>query len=225
MPNVTMKAPTGIGGQVLGTSSGTPYQVDANGQVSVVQADIPQFANLGFIPLTGLVTTQTQAADGLPQTPLSFTTFKNADGTTLAATASAAKFGLANTVGTSIGLVGEAANSNTKTDDAIVEVMMPPWYIAGQNFSVIVNAQIAGAGTPGTHTLQVKAYKMSTLGAASANLGPVAQTITPAGADLTFTVTGTTLSPGDRVLLDLAAVIQETAATNINAQINSVRIG
>jgi hypothetical protein len=90
--------------------------------------------------------------------------FKNADGTTLAASAAAGKFGISNTFGTATYLIGEAANTNTKTDDAVVEYVLPQTYIAGTNLTLTSNVSVAGAGTPGTKTFQAKVRKVASAG-------------------------------------------------------------
>lgn len=172
-----------------------------------------------------LLSAQAEGANGMFAMPLPMLGWKNAAGTNLAAAASAGEFGMTITLGTGSYLIGEAANTNTKTDDAIAEFVLPPTYIAGQNLTVTVNAQIAGAGTPGTKTVQIKAYRVASNGTQGSNIGPgSASAITAGGADVPFTITGTTLNPGDRVMLELEVVLQETGGTNINAQVNSVRV-
>jgi hypothetical protein len=173
----------------------------------------------------GLVTTQTQGANGLFATPLPMLAWKNTDGTTLAAAASAGKFGMTVTLATAAFLLGEVANTNTKTDDALQEFDLPPWYVAGSNLTVNVNASINGAGTPGTKTAQIKCYRTASDGTQGADIGPgTTGAITVAGADIPFTITGTTLNPGDRVMFELEVVLQETGGTNINAKVNSARV-
>jgi hypothetical protein len=176
--------------------------------------------NANFV-LTGA----TQGANGLTATALRMLEWKNTDGTTLAAAASSGKFGMTITLATAAFLLGEVANTNTKTDDAIIEFVLPHNYVAGTNITVTVNASVNGAGTPGTKTAQIFAYKTASDGTQAADIGPGATSaITVAGADITFTITGTTLNPGDRLMLKLEVVLQETGGTNINAKVNSVRV-
>jgi len=173
----------------------------------------------------GIVSQVAQSANGLlGSTPIKLADFKNADGSALAAAAAAGKFGQSITLGTSAFLVSESANNNTKTDDAIFEYVLPAWYKAGQNITVTTNCSITGAGTLSTKTVQVKAYRAANDGTEGANLGPAAQAMTAAGADVAHTITGTTLNPGDKVTFELETVLTETASSGMVANINSVRI-
>lgn len=174
-----------------------------------------------------LLSAQTQGATGLFAAPLKLLDVRNTDGSTLAAAASAGKFGCSITLGTSFALVGEVSNNNTKTDDAIIEYVLPATYIAGQNLTVTVNAAITTAGSPtyAAKTVQVLAYRTASDGSQGADIGPgSASAITIAGADVTFTVTGTTLNPGDKLVLKLETVLHDTGAVNCNTVINSVRV-
>jgi hypothetical protein len=203
---------------------GARYTSDANSVVaSVAQADIDDMLAMGCKHT--MPSLQTAAANGLTATPMALTGFKNADGSVLAAAASAGKFGYSVSLGTSFALTGEAANNNTKTDDAIAEYVLPSWYVAGTDLTVTVNAELTGAGTPGTKTAQIFAYRTAADGAQGDDIGPaVASAITAAGADIAFAIDGATLNPGDRVILKLEVVLQETAVSDLTALVNSVRV-
>lgn len=166
------------------------------------------------------------SATGMPVNGmrLPFLQFKNSDGTTLSATAAAGKFGLALTGGTSLTLVSEAANSNTKTDVCAVDVVLPASYIAASNITVTVHtAYTLGSGTVGTHTLAAAAYLNALAGTQSATLiATAAQTVPAADGAVTFTITGATLSPGSYLTLTFTLVIQDSGGSNITANINSV---
>ncbi len=167
------------------------------------------------------------SANGLVGSPsMSFLAAKNSDGTTLAASAAAGKFGLAITLGTSEVLLSEAANSNTKTDIAIWEVVLPPGYVAGTNITVTANCNYTlGSGTVGTHTLAMAAYLVAAAGTQGSTLiATAAQTVPASAGNVTFTITGTTLLPGSRLMLAATLVIQDTGGSNITAQINSVAL-
>ena len=150
--------------------------------------------------------------------------FKNSDGTTLAASASAGKFGLSITAGTSMYLLSEAANSNTKTDVAGYEYVVPSSYIPGSNITVTVNCNYTlGSGTVGTHTLAAAAYLTTSAGVQGSTLiATAAQTVPATAGTVTFTITGGTLVAGSRLWLTFTGVIQDTGGSNITAQINSV---
>lgn len=152
--------------------------------------------------------------------------FQNSDGSVLAASAAAGKFGITLSAGTAMNLVTEAANSNTKTDVAIHEYIVPSSYVAGTNLTVTANTMyVLGSGTVGTHTLAAAAYLTANDGTQGATLiATAAQSVPAAAADVTFTITGTSLVAGSRLLLSFTLVIQDTGASNITAKLNSVRI-
>ncbi len=173
-----------------------------------------------------VVATQTRAANGLYATLLPITDFRNIDGSAMAAAASAGKFGYTITFGTSAGIIGEAAQGNTKTDDAMAELLLPPWYVAAAAVTITANVKLIGTGVAGTHTAQVKAWRTANDGSQGADLGPGSATnITAGGADIAFVLTSASLNPGDRVMIELETILQETGAANpLTAVINSVRI-
>lgn len=164
-------------------------------------------------------------ANGLSPTALPLTGFVNADGSALAAAASSGKFGYSISLGTSFSLHGNAVTGGTETDDALFEFAVPSWYIAGQNITATANVALTGAGTAGTHTAQIKAFRTATNGTQGGNIGSAAQTITPAGADLAFTISGSTLGSGDRIVFEIETVVVETGGiSSLASVINSVRI-
>lgn len=154
---------------------------------------------------------------------------KNLDGTTIAGSASSGKFGISTTATfgspASLALVTEAANSNTKTDACEVEVTLPPDYVAGSAINVVVHGNyVLGAGTVGTKSLTVDAFKMGADGTAGSNLGPAAQNLTGSDAAYTFAITPTGLVAGDKLLLQFQVVIQDTGGSNITAVINDIAV-
>jgi hypothetical protein len=159
--------------------------------------------------------------------------FKNPNGTTLAATASAGEFGISSTPGTSLHLLGEAAESDTRTDSCIIEFDIPQSYVPGTPLTVIVSAQYnAGspAGTVPTCTVAAAAYLVLLSGGQVSNLiATAAKSMIPAGsgvaADYYFTITGTGLVPAERLLIEVTTAITEGGGTGtLTAQVNSVRI-
>jgi hypothetical protein len=194
MPTMTAPAPFAS----FQAKSGTQYSANAKAVITgVAVGDVVDLINSGCV--LGSFSTSLILLHG-----------RNADGTVLDATGGAGKFKTTVTLATSLVLAGEAANTNTKTDDVIFEALLPATYVAGDDVTVTVNAKVAGAGTPGTKTLAVKAYRTATDGSQGANIGPAAQALTTANADYAFAVAGASLSPGDRLLIELEAVIQET---------------
>lgn len=158
---------------------------------------------------------------------LPLTSGRNPDASPLAITAAAGLFGINSTPGTSILLAGESATGNTKTSVAVWEVALPSDYIAGRDVTVTANAYAFGTGALGaTKTLTLTAYRIADgSGVEGANLGPAASTLTTVATDFAMTVTGSTLSPSDRLLLRLTAVLQETGGVNpLTTRVHSVRV-
>lgn len=166
------------------------------------------------------------SSNGVPARAFSMLDFKNSDGTTLAASSAAGKFGLTITAGTSEYLLSEAANSNTKTDTAVIEYLVPANYVAGQNITVTTNSVYTlGSGTVGTHTLAAAAYLVTSAGVQGSTLiATAAQSVPATAGTQSFTITGTTLVPGSRLFLTFVLVIQDTGGSNITARINSVTL-
>jgi len=219
MANVTMIAPTGATGIIHASKTGNKYTLAADGTVSVDTRDLPDLEAAGFsvVPRNG------QAATGIGTVRLPLIHFKNSDGSVLTASPAAGKFGVSLTHGTSEALTSETANANTKTDIASIEFTLPQTYAAGQDITLNVNAKVSGTLT--TKTIAADARKVSDAGAHGSNLiATAAQVMGTTAADLTFTITGTTLSPGDRIALQLTMVITEGASANQTGTINSVRL-
>lgn len=224
MTTVNMVAPAGV--NLAYGISGTQYNPGASGMVSVQAQDVVGLLEGGWQIYGG---NQAPNASGLTNRILPLTTFKNPAGTTLAASASSGEFGISNTPGTSgPALTGEVANDATVTDSAIVEFQIPNTYVAGQNLNLAVDCEYANSsGTLGTHTLAAAAYLCTPAGAQGANLvSTAAQNIggTTAGV-LNFSITGASLTPGARLMIELTTVMQTTTAGSATSQINQVQIG
>lgn len=216
---VKMFAPTGTTGIVQASGSQTTYTVAADGSISANPNDVAALLQAGFTQAAR----GGQGASGIGTLRPSLLTFKNTDGTTLAASPASGKFGITETFGTSEKLLSETANSNTKTDAAITEFTLPDSYVAGQDLTLSVNAVVSGTLT--TKTVAADARKIADAGTEGSNLiATAAQVMSTTAADLTFVVTGTTLSPGDRVALKLTMVVTEGAAADQTGSINSVRL-
>lgn len=147
-------------------------------------------------------------------------------GLTMDATGAAGLFHIVNVTGTSLVLLSEAANNNSKTDKVLWEFIVPAFYKSGDNITVTVNGLFTvGGGTATVKTVVAAAYLLANAGTSSANLvATSAATLTGSAADYTFTITGTTLTPNARILVEVITVLTETASSNITATINSVRL-
>ncbi len=205
--------------------SGTSYTADSTGTVLSVpiNTDLRDLINDGGRVIDS---TSTPSANGMFVTQLPLISGKNSDGTTLAASAAAGKFGLTLTAGTSEVLLSEAANSNTKTDIVVFEHQLPRNYIAGSNITITASALFTiGSGTSATHTIGAAAYKCANAGTQGSTLvATAAATLTATAVDYNFVITGTTLSPLDRIMVSLTAIILDSAGSNVTGTINSVRL-
>jgi hypothetical protein len=151
---------------------------------------------------------------------------RNTNGTALDATGSATNFAISSTAGTSLRLLGASATGLTRTNTALYEVTLPSSYIPGRDVALTVNANRTGTGTAGTNTVDFAAYRVADDGTQGADLvTTAAQAITGTAADYTFAATGTGLVPGDKLLLSVVTVMQETGGVNsLTAQVNSIRV-
>lgn len=162
------------------------------------------------------------ASAGTKQRYLALMSGRSDAGVALAGSPSTGIFGVSRTAGTSLALTGNTATAAAVTDKAIFETTLPDSYAAGSNIPVTVNAIIAGAGTltQASTTLTLTAYS-ETNGVEAALSVTAAQQITKTGGDLTFTVTGTGLQAGQRLVLELTALVT-TSAGSCNSSIRSV---
>jgi hypothetical protein len=218
MSTVQMKAPAPYA--QLQAQGGTQYTADANGYAQVAEADIESAQKAEWI-LSSAV-----SGSGIFPNQIRFGDLKNTNGSALAASASSGEFGNSITLGTSQYLVGEAAEGNTKTDNAIFEYVLPQSYNEGANITVTVDANYSGSGTAGTKTIGAAAYLNSNTGTQGSNLiATAAQTDTTSAADYAFTITGTGLVPGNKLTIEVTAIMQETGGSaTLTQQINSIRI-
>lgn len=222
MPNVLLKAPASTVGQVQ--TKGASYAIDDNGFVSVPSAAVGDLLGAGFTYAPGSSSVDL-GANGIPMMQMRLLDVFSQDGAPTAAAAAAGDFGLTCTPGTALYLIGEVANNNTKTDKALIEFVVPQSYVAGQDLSVVVNCDLDGAGTSGTKTIDCEAWVQANAGTGTVDIcATAAQSFSATATDYTFTLTGTTVVPGDKLLIQLTMVLQETAATAINGRINSIRI-
>lgn len=226
--SVTLIAPSGIASTNITGISGTEYGVDANGFVTITtQGDVGLLLNAGYRFAAPSLVSQAVGANGLVATNLRLLDTAAPTGAPLAAAASAGVFGYSVTLGTQFALVTEAANSNTKTDSGLLEYIVPPGYVAGQNLTVTMNVSVTiGSGTLTTKTIGLAAYRSSTAGVQGVNIcSTSAQTLSSNSAtDYTFTIAGGTLLPGDRLVLEPTLAITETSGHNVTANLNSVRV-
>lgn len=159
---------------------------------------------------------------GMMQRWLPLTDARDATGVPLTATAASGAMGVSRTAGTSLFLVGEATSGDAKTDSAMWEFNLPSTYVAGSNVAVTVNCLYTGDGTvtAADCTMTVAAYT-ETNGVEAALTVSAAQQIGATAANKTFTITGTNLTPGQHVAIELTMLITSSADAN-TGQVNAV---
>lgn len=153
--------------------------------------------------------------------------FRTGAGATLAAAAAAGAFGITATAGTVLRLISEAAQNNTKTPIALYEYCLPAHYQAGTNLTLKVNvSRTVASGTTLSGTIDFSVYKQATDGTGTTDLvTTAAQNHATAAADYSFVVTGSTLSPGDKILIKMTATaIEGGNAGTVVVNVNSVRV-
>lgn len=152
------------------------------------------------------------------------TDVKSAAGVPVTATAGAGVPAISRTDATSLYIAGETTSASAVTDTALFELNLPDTYVAGSNIPVVVNASVAGAGTltAVSTTMTLSAYTEIN-GVETALTVSAAQQIVAAGSDLTFTVTGTGLTPGAHIMMKLVMLVTSSAGSN-TGHINSVSI-
>lgn len=124
--------------------------------------------------------------------------------------------GVSRTAGTSLVLLGEVTSSNAKTDSVIFEYTLPDTYLAGSNIPLVINAAVSGSGTltAASTTITPTVYALSGAGVETAVTVSAAQQIVAAGSSLTFTITGTTLVAGQRIVISIAMLVTTSSGAN-----------
>jgi hypothetical protein len=130
--------------------------------------------------------------------------------------------GVSRTAGTSLVLTGEATSgAQAKTDKVVFERNLPDTYVANANISFVVNCNYSGTVvTAGSTTMTVTAYS-EVNGVETALTVSAAQQIPAAAGNLTFTITGTGLTPGAHVVFELTMLVT-SASGAVTGQINAV---
>lgn len=155
---------------------------------------------------------------------MALTNAKASTGVSLTTTPASGVPAISRTDATSLYVVGETTSASAVTDTAIFELNLPDTYVAGSNVPVTVNASVAGAGTltAASTTITLHAYTEIN-GVETALTVSAAQQIVAAGSNLVFTVTGTGLTPGAHILLEVIMLVTSSAGAN-TGHINSVSI-
>jgi len=138
---------------------------------------------------------------------------KNADGTSLSATAGSGNFAIkVGGWGTgTIKLETEGANNNTKTDTCFFEFVLPPEYVAGGTVKLRLTAKESDEAEVST-TLSGQVYESDGEGGVGSNIigSWDATDVTTTWTTFTAPITSTDLAPGDRLEVYIRLVVDDT---------------
>lgn len=173
---------------------------------ALMQGQVPQGVAAAFVP--------TAAGGGILRF-LSLTDAKSDAGVPVTGTATGGAVGVARTAGTSLVLLGEATSASAKTDKAFFQFNLPTTYQPGAAIPVVVNAAVLGTGTltGASTTLSVAGYT-ETNGVEAALTVTAGQSLVAAAQGYTFSVTGTALTPGQPVALELTGLVTSSSGAN-----------
>lgn len=155
---------------------------------------------------------------------LNLTDVKTASGVPIATSAATGVFGISRADSSFMYLVGEAASGVAATDVGLWETVLPDTYVAGANVPVVVNTSIAGTGTftAASTTVRVDAYT-EVNGVETPLTVSAAQQFTAANTNLTFTITGTGLTPGAHIVIEVTMTLTDVTGP-LTGHVNSVSI-
>jgi len=104
-----------------------------------------------------------------------------------------------------------------------VEGILPQNYVAGQDITLVANAQFDGAGTNDGSEIQLGFYRMANNGEGE-YINPTGSIdVTNTAADYSVVVDGTTLEPGDRYFIN-GYLVGATSSGTLFVRLNSLRI-
>jgi len=123
-------------------------------------------------------------------------------------------------------LAGTVSNGNAKTNDVLFDIALPNDYVAGTDITAYIAAGYAtSGGTVSLATVDLVAGLATDAGAGGADIcATAAQTIAADTAEKAFTITGTTLTPGCRLVLKATVAITNNNATNTTGYIYALRL-
>jgi hypothetical protein len=150
-------------------------------------------------------------------------------GVPLTATPTGGAMGVSRTAGTSTVLLGEAASTATKTDKALLAIVMPTTYAGGSSVSFEASTNTTGSGTitSSSTTLNISAY-LVTNGGSEIGLAVTggAQEIPNSAANLSWTISGAstsnTLQPGGILEVEFTQTVVTTSGA-ATGQINGAQ--
>jgi len=168
------------------------------------------------------------AENALQKFGVPFQSLRNDDGTVMDATGGAGLFAItAGGFGTgTLTIDGEAASAGAKTDILQFEFILPPQYVSQGDVKLVLTAkESVGAATAST-TLSSEVYESNGEGDVSAVSGSWDKTdVTAAWQTFTNTLTATALAAGDRLIVLVRIVTNDTGGTvGTVAQIGKIEL-
>lgn len=124
-------------------------------------------------------------------------------------------------------IVGPATTSaDTKTAIAMYSYRLPEGYTAGQDITLTINADFNAAAPPTSATIDADVVLIADDFSSPANINETdGQTIDATPTDYDFTITGTTLSPGDLIRIMVSGYVDcSGTGTSVFFNINSIRV-
>lgn len=165
----------------------------------------------GSFKVNGVAVGASGTSTGLFVTPLAMANMKTAAGLQMTGSASGTNFGLVYTPGTQANLTGTATSSNSTSDVASYDLVLPPNYVAGSNITLKVACSYTdSSGAATVHTMAAAAYlNNTTAGTQGSSLIATSAQVCPitTAAFQTFTITGATLVPGSYLTLTFSAAV------------------
>lgn len=121
-------------------------------------------------------------------------------------------------------LYSETANNNTKDDTSVMLFRVPNDFTLSSTGDIKVNFShiLEGAGTGGTCTVDVEAYKQSDGAVGSDLVTTAAIATTTSWQDASFTIDSSGLSRGDSLVINIKTSTQETALANLQTRIENL---
>ncbi|MBE3044089.1 hypothetical protein IMZ48_16260 [Candidatus Bathyarchaeota archaeon] len=123
-------------------------------------------------------------------------------------------------------LIGSAANASSKSEYARLLWTLPPEYVAGSDLTFRFRCQVDGSAAV-SQTIDLSCRLVDAEGGVGADLvEEAAQALPIAWANVDFTVTGATLSPGDELDILLTLAVNDTGGSlNRSGEVGAVIIG
>lgn len=198
--NDPIKSMNVIAANFSGSISGAGFNTAVQ---SIISGTIP---SLRYLPLTGV-----KSDNGLPL---------------LTGTAAPTLAGISRTAGSSLFLTGAPTVGVTPAiTNMIWEFNLPDTYFNGNDINIAINCvvPIATNVTAASTTMTVAAYKVSNLGVETAiSVSSLQQMPLTTSATLNYNITGTGLTIGTRIVLELTAFVTTIVGGASSARINSV---